>query len=92
MIPDEARSEILALLQNDPDLKTPTAQPKPAAGRTQGGGKVAGQLSNTPGAVRKREQRAKKAAATSTTGNVQQKQLTSKGFSQMVGDLTKKAG
>ena len=70
-----------------------TTQSQSTSGRPQGGGKVAGQLSTDPRAVKRREQRAaKKSAATSTTGTVQQKQLTSKGFGQMVGDLTKKIG
>ena len=62
MIDDAAKKEIVALLQNDPDIKAAGAE-QPAGGRAQGGGKVAGQLSNTPGAVRKREQRAQAKAA-----------------------------
>jgi hypothetical protein len=54
-----------------PQQPDPTKQPaadtapaaKPAGGRTQGGGKVAGQYSNTPNAIRKRAKRSDQRAA-----------------------------
>lgn len=75
-----------------PAAQSTDAQPQATTGRTQGGGKVAGQLSNSPGAVKRREKRAQKKTAgqpLTKTATVQQKQLTPTGFGQMVQGLTK---
>lgn len=71
---------------------TDTEPPQATTGRTQGGGKIAGQLSNSPNAVRRREKRAEKRGATTYNDTVQQKRLTPKGFNQMIGGLTGKQG
>jgi len=72
-----------------PAAQSTDLQPQTTTGRTQGGGKVAGQLSNSPSAVKRREKRAAKKGATTYTDTVQQKRLTPGGFSQMVTGLTK---
>lgn len=59
-------------------INKPVAQPAAAAdqtaptGRKQGGGKVAGQQSQTPGAIAKREKRAAAGKAGSTSGAIDQ--------------------
>jgi hypothetical protein len=52
----------------DPENPQTAAQEKPAANRPQGGGKVSGQQSQTPGAVAKRNSRRDAKNAAATTG------------------------
>jgi hypothetical protein len=56
---------------NKPAADTTTA-PQQSTGRKQGGGKVAGVQSQSPGAVRRREQRAAAGKASSTGGAIDQ--------------------
>lgn len=72
-----ASAEQPAATSNAPAATTPPAaqstdtQPQATAGRKQGGGKVAGQLSTNPSAVKKREKRAAKAQG-GTSGAIDQ--------------------
>ena len=59
-----------------------TAQPTPAANRPQGGGKVSGQQSQTPNAIRQRDSRRDATNAKATTGGAG-------AFNQMTTQLTK---
>jgi hypothetical protein len=98
-LPPEQRKELIAALQADPKVKAAMAKPaakKPAT--------PANTMANTPvdktnkakpgnpNAAAPVAAPAAKAEPTVKAGTVQQKQLTNKGFGQMVGDLTKKTG
>lgn len=73
-----ASAEQPAATSNAPAATTPSAaqsidaQPQATAGRKQGGGKVAGQLSTNPSAVKRREKRAAAKAQGGTSGAIDQ--------------------
>jgi hypothetical protein len=98
-LPPEQRKELIAALQADPKVKAAMAKPaakKPATlANTMANAPVDKTNKAKPGnpnAAAPVAAPAAKAEPTAKTGTVQQKQLTNKGFGQMVGGLTKKAG